>query len=76
MHGKDFHPSHRGVMEDQGHRHPSFHDPNSQQRDITSQGEHEGWVLSQNAHVHIGRIVLRLRTDQKFPERREGHVGI
>ena len=59
MHGKDFHPSHRGAMEDQGPggegcRRPSVQDTNSQQRDVMSQGEHEGWVPSQNAHVCIG----------------------
>ena len=80
-HGKDFHPSHRGAMEDQGpggqgRGHPSFQDPNSQQRDIMSRGEHEGRVPSQNAHARVGRIVLRLCTNQKFPERREGHVGL
>ena len=55
---------------------PSFQDPNSQQRDVMSRGEHEGWVMSQNAHVRIGRIVLCLCTNQTFPERREGRVGL
>ena len=55
---------------------PSFQDPNSQQRDVMSRGEHEGHVPSQNAHVRVGRIVLHLHTDQKFPERQEGHVGL
>ena len=45
-------------MEDQGpggegHGCPSFQDPNSQQRDVMSRGEHEGRVPSQNALVHV-----------------------
>ena len=68
-------------MEDQGPGgkgcgRPSFQDTNSQQRDIVGHGEYEGWVPSQNASVRIRRIVLCLCTDQRFPMRREGHVGL
>ena len=67
-HGKDFHPTHRGAMEDQGlgregHGCPSFQDTYSQQRDVVSQGEHEEWVPSQKALVCIGQIVLHLCTN-------------
>ena len=71
MHRIDIHPSHRGAMEDQGPGRDgcgclSFQDTNSQQGDVTSHGEHEGWVPSQNAFIRIGRAILCLRTDQKF----------
>ena len=47
----------------EGHRHPSFQDTNSSEGDAATGGEHERWVLSQNAAVRAGRTVLRPHTN-------------
>ena len=60
----------------EGCRHPSLQNTNTKQGDVVGCRDHEGWVPFLNATLCIRQTLFHLCADQRFPVRREGHVGL